>query len=99
MKAKDFYRKALDNLDRAERQFRNAGRYDALTNVYFNKAWSHLGLNENDQACLDFDHTLEAYNENVLRNPMAKPSFPSRFSSLPESIAFAKKEARCPMPS
>lgn len=40
-KASDFYRRALTYYQRAEQEHRKAEKYDALTNVYFNMAWSH----------------------------------------------------------
>ena len=94
-KANDFYRKALEYYNQAVPQLRDSGRYDALTNVYFNMAWVHLALGEKDQACSDFDRTLQAYTENVQRTPSAKPSFPARFSSFPEALAYERQRAGC----
>lgn len=36
----------------------STGRYDQLTNVYYNMAWTHLALGEQAKACEDFDHTF-----------------------------------------
>ena len=96
VKATDFYGKALESYERAVPKLREAGRYDALTNVYFNMAWSHRALEATAQACADFDHTVEAYTENMKRNPSAKSHVPAGFSSLPDAIAHAKQEAGCP---
>ena len=72
-KASEQYSLALENYRRAERQELAAGQYDALTNVYFNMAWSNLALGARDEACTDFDKSLQAYNENMRRNPTAHP--------------------------
>ena len=95
-KAKDFYRSALENYRRAETDHRDAGQYDALTNVYINMAFSHQALGETAQACADFDRAVEAYRENMHRNPDARPIIPARFKDLPESVESAKQQAGCP---
>src|SRR5205823_4625559 len=40
-KASEFYRKAITHYEQAAIQKQQAGEYGALTNVYFNMAWSH----------------------------------------------------------
>jgi tetratricopeptide (TPR) repeat protein len=94
-KANEFYGKALEFYNQAAPQLRNAGHYDALTNVYVNMAWVHLALGQKEQACTDFDHTLEAYTQNMEHTPSAKPNFPARFSSLPEALAYERRRAGC----
>jgi len=94
-KANEFYRRALEYYSRAAAELKQSGPYDALTNVYFNMAWVHLALGQHDQACDDFDRTLQAYEENVRRNPSAKQNFPAQFASLPESLASARQQTGC----
>jgi tetratricopeptide (TPR) repeat protein len=94
-KASEFYRKALTYYERAEREHRQAGKYDALTNVYFNMASSHLRLDERDKACSYYDKTVEAYDENIRRNPGAKPYIPAGSDSFSEFISGAKRKAGC----
>jgi hypothetical protein len=94
-KADEFYRRALDYYSQATTQLKDAGRYDDLTNVYFNMARVHLHFGENDASCSDFDLTYWAYTENMLRNPSAKPYFPGRFSSFPEALAYERQRAGC----
>jgi tetratricopeptide (TPR) repeat protein len=48
-KSSEFYRKALESLELAATQLESAGRYDALTNAYFNTAWAHIALGEKSQ--------------------------------------------------
>src|SRR5262249_9377331 len=43
-KASEFYRTALEHLEQAAQQSQSAGRYDELTNVFYNMAWTHLAL-------------------------------------------------------
>lgn len=94
-KANDFYRKAITYYERAEQEHRRAEKYDALTNVHFNMAWSYLNVNERDKACSYYDKTVEAYDENIRRNPGAKPHIPPGSGSFSEFIASAKRRADC----
>ena len=89
-KSSEYYTKAIGYYQRAEKQDREANRFDALTNVYFNMAWSYLMLEDRTQACSYYDRTLEAYAENIKRNPGAKP-----IGSVPNVVASAKKRAQC----
>jgi hypothetical protein len=59
-------------------------------------ALSHRELGETAQACEDFDRSLQAYQENMRRNPNAKPSIPARFNNLPEALAAVKQQSGCP---
>lgn len=94
-KASEQYSMALENYRRAEQQELAAGKYDALTNVYYNMAWSNLALGARDEACTDFDRSLQAYNENMRRNPTAHPHGAPNSRSLPDTLALAKQQAGC----
>ena len=94
-KAAELYRQALAYYQRAEQQHREAGRYDALTNVYFNMGWSSSVLGERDKACGYYDRTVEAYRENIRRNPSAKPHVPAGAGSVEDYVASAKRDAGC----
>jgi tetratricopeptide (TPR) repeat protein len=94
-KANEFYRRSLDYYSQATTQLKDAGHYDALTNVYYNMARVHLHFGEKDEACSDFDLTYWAYTENMQRNPSAKPNIPARFSSLPEALTYERERAGC----
>jgi tetratricopeptide (TPR) repeat protein len=94
-KANEFYRKAIGYYERAAQEHLKTGKYDALTNVYFNRAWSHVNVNEKDKACGYYDKTVEAYDENIRRNPGAKPYAPPGSGSFSEFIASAKRRAEC----
>jgi tetratricopeptide (TPR) repeat protein len=93
-KASEHYSQALDYFERAAQQHRDAGRYDALTNVYFSMGWSNYMLNQREKACGFYEQTLEAYAENIRRNPTAKPYSPS--GSVPDFVAREKRRAGCP---
>jgi tetratricopeptide (TPR) repeat protein len=94
-KASEQYSMALENYRRAEQQELAASKYDALTNVYYNMAWSNLALGARDEACTDFDRSLQAYNENMHRNPTAHPYGARDSRSLPDTLALAKQQAGC----
>ena len=89
-KAKEHYTKALEYYRVAEAQELAAGKYDALTNSYYNMGWSNLALGARDEACADFDRSLQAYEENMRQNPAAHPQ-----GSVPELLAAGKKKADC----
>jgi tetratricopeptide (TPR) repeat protein len=93
-KASEHYTKALEYYRVAETREIAAGGYDHLTNVYYNMGWSHLALGEKEEACTDFDRALQAYSENMRRNPAAHPQG-SKVGTVPETVAAAKKRAGC----
>lgn len=92
-KASEYYAKAVDSYVRAVDQLRSTNRYDALTNVYFNMAYSYYRLNDRVQACHFYDETLGAYNENIRRNPSATPF--STSGTVADLVAAKKKQAGC----
>jgi tetratricopeptide (TPR) repeat protein len=89
-KAKEHYSKALEYYRVAEAQELAAGKYDALTNLYYNMGWSNLALGARDEACSDFDRSLQAFQENMRREPSAHPQ-----GSVPELLATARSKADC----
>ena len=94
-KASEHYANALEYYRRAELQELAAAKYDALTNVYYNMAWSHLALGAQDEACADFDRTLQAYSENMGRNINVHPNGPRGGGTIPDAVARAKRQAGC----
>jgi len=92
-KASEYYTKAIEYYQRAEKQHREANQFDALTNVYFNMAWSYAMLGNRDNACGYYDRTLEAYAENMKRNPGARPH--SSSGPFRDVVASAKRRAKC----
>jgi tetratricopeptide (TPR) repeat protein len=92
-KASEYYAKALEHYARAADQLRTANRYDALTNVYFNMAHSYYRLDDRAKACRFYDEALGAYNENIRRNPSAKPF--STSGTVADLVAAKKKQAGC----
>jgi tetratricopeptide (TPR) repeat protein len=92
-KSAGYYTKALQNYSRAEAQLRNAQAFGPLTNVYFNMAASYYQLGDKDEACAYFARTLDAYKENVRRNPGARPYSPT--GSVPGLVNSLEKKAGC----
>jgi len=93
-KAAEHYTKALEYYRVAEVREIAAGEYDHLTNTYFNMGLSNAALDEKRQACVDFDRSLQAYEENMRRNPGAQPQG-SNAGDVPHTIAAAKKRTGC----
>lgn len=89
-KASEYYSKALEYYRRAEKQHKDTSRFDALTNLYFNMGWSSLMLDDRKGACAYYDSALEAYSENIKRNPGAKPQ-----GSIPNAVSSEKQRAGC----
>lgn len=92
-KASEYYAKALDYYLRAEEQLRGSEKYDSLSNVYVNMAWSYFMLSDRVRACDFLDKSLEAYSENIRRNPSAKPY--SSSGTFPQSVESKKKYVGC----
>ena len=89
-KASEYYSKALGFYARAEKLHKESRKLDALTNVYFNMAWSYLQLDDRKNACAYYDNAMDAYLENVKENPGARPR-----GSVPEAVSAAKRRAGC----
>lgn len=89
-KASEYYSKAIGFYAQAEKQHKEARRFDALTNVYFNMGWSYLQLDDKKNACAYYDNAMDAYLENVKQNPNAKPK-----GSVPQAVSAAKRRAGC----
>lgn len=92
-KASEYYGQAVEYYSRAVNPLREANRYDQLTNVYFNMAYSYYKLDDRANACRVYDKTLDAYNENIRRTPGAKPFSPS--GTVVDLVAAKKKQAGC----
>ena len=92
-KSSEYYAKALRYYSRAEAQLQQAKKFGPLTNVYFNIATSYYQLGNKEKACAYFDRTLDAYEENVRRNPGARPYSPT--GSVPGLVNSLKKKAGC----
>ena len=92
-KSVEYYSKAIEYYARATGQLREANRFDSLTNVYFNTAWSYYRLDDRSKACSFYDQTLTAYAENIRRNPGVKPF--SSSGTVAELVESKKKQAGC----
>jgi tetratricopeptide (TPR) repeat protein len=92
-KAAEYYTRALGHYARAADRLRGTVHYDELTNVYFNMAYSYLQLNDHIKACHFYDETLAAYQENIRRNPNAKPFSPT--ATVADIVDKQKEQANC----
>jgi tetratricopeptide (TPR) repeat protein len=90
-----YYSRALTYYNIAEERYLRSARFDALTNIYYNMAWTHLGLKQQKEACSAFDKTIEAFNENMRRNPSARPFAPAGAASIPAAVNREKGLAGC----
>jgi tetratricopeptide (TPR) repeat protein len=93
-KSSEYYIKALGHFSNAEPKLKDEKRFDALTNLYFNMAFTSTRLNQKNQACSFYDKASAAYLENIRLNPSAKPIGNSS-GSVPELIQMKKKEVGC----
>lgn len=94
-KSKEYATKALEYYKQAETHHRDAGRFDALTNVYFNMSNSYNMVDDRLNSCRALDQSLEANAENTQRNPSAEVNIPSGYKSYSELVDSAKKLAGC----
>ena len=88
------FAKAIEYLDLAEKPFLDGERFDALTNVYYVLGWTFSRINNREKACLSFDRSMDAYRENIKRNPTAKPKS-GTFATFADAIASAKQQVGC----
>jgi tetratricopeptide (TPR) repeat protein len=93
-KSSEYYTKALSHFSNAEPKLKDEKRFDALTNLYFNMAFTNTRLNQKNQACSFYDKASAAYLENIRLNPNAQPIGNSS-GSVPELIQMKKKEVGC----
>lgn len=89
-KSSEYYSKALEYYAQAEVLFHKTNRFDLLTNVYINMALSSAQLDRREKACAFYAKGLEAYSENIRRNPDAKPQ-----GAVPEFVGTQKKQLGC----
>lgn len=82
------YELAIDRLSRSE-------KYDALTNAHLHLAWLHQQLMQKEEACRNFQKTLDAYALNMQRNPHAKPQTPNSGQSIPDYVQGLMHKAQC----
>lgn len=94
-KSSEFFQRALEYYGQAVQQLKQASKYDALTNVYFNMAWTNYKLDRRDAACIDFTRAVQAHSENVRLNPTAKPYVPPGSGSFAEFIDGQKRRVGC----
>jgi tetratricopeptide (TPR) repeat protein len=93
-KSSEYYNKALGHFSNAESKLKDENRFDALTNLYFNMAFTNTKLNQKNEACSLYDKTNAAYLENIRLNPSARPIGNSS-GSVPELIQINKKQIGC----
>ena len=95
VKSKEYFSKALEYYQLAEKQFRESDKFDELTNMYVYMAWTSIRVGDKQNACAYYDKMLTAYKENIRRNPTAKPHVLPGYSSIEDQIASSKKRVGC----
>lgn len=95
VKSKEYFTKALESYQAAEKQLRDTEKFDELANLYFNMAWTSNRLGDKQNTCAFYDKSLAANNENIRHNPTAKPRFSLGYSSPADEVAALKKRAGC----
>ena len=85
-KAKEYYSQARRFYWRAEPSLKADEIYDALTNLYYNMAYVSFQLDEMELSCGFLKKTLDAYANNIAKNPDAEPNFPPEYDSFESMI-------------
>lgn len=94
-KAAEYLDKALAQYDTAAARYRQAGRFDQLSALYYRQAGVYLLQNQPGKACQAYDQSRQAYAENALRNTAPHPEAPGGYASWHDAIAAAKRQAGC----
>ena len=89
-----YYKKSIDAYLAAASLEIAAERFDVLSNIYLNIARISYDPHDINQSCEFFNKSLDAYTENIRRNPTAQVIVVG-FNSFPELIATRKKNVGC----
>lgn len=91
-KSNEYYERAISYYAKAAQTFRQEQRFDALTNVYFNTAWSYSQTGDRLSACNYYDQTLASHTDQVRNrsNSKAKPD-----QQVPRLVTQKKQENGC----
>lgn len=92
--SKAYYAKAIEFYAKAAEQNIKNNKYDLLTNIYFNTAYSYSQLGDLLKACSYYDMTLAAHTEQVRRNPNARVNGGAE-GGVPEAVAAQKTKNGC----
>ena len=95
VKFEDRFAKAVEYLERSLPLLREAELFDGLTGTYYHLGFALNATGQHDRGCAALDASLEAYHENMARNPTAK-RYTGGSASVPARIAEAKQQLRCP---
>jgi len=88
------YAKAVEYFEHAEPLLRDAGQFDLLTGLYYHQAFALGNTGQQARACASLGQALDAYQENMRRNPTAKPNT-GGFASVPDLIEDGKRRVGC----
>lgn len=99
-KSREYAAKALENFQMVVVQTQKTDKFDELSNLYFQMALaSHMQLHgmpgDVKITCEFYDKSLAAHDENIRRNPTAKPYAPPSYGSFANLIAAEKKRVKC----
>ena len=94
-KAKEYYARAMDLYRRAEPSLVEDKVYDALTNLYYNMAYASFQLSEIEESCTYVKKSLDAYAQNIVQNPDAKPHVPPGYDSFQSLVLESPMNKPC----
>jgi tetratricopeptide (TPR) repeat protein len=89
------YAKAIEYFEKAGAIFLEHKRFDALTNVNMNMAFTYDWMENKEAACRAFDRSLENDRDNLAQNPSATIVLPKAFKTYDEFVAHQKKRSGC----
>jgi tetratricopeptide (TPR) repeat protein len=89
------YAKSIEYFDKAASIFLAQKRFDALTNVNLNKAFTYAQMGDHKAACAAFEESLASARSNLEQNPSARPVIPPGYTSIEDYLTQEKRRHRC----
>jgi len=94
-KSDEYIKKSIVHFNEAESELKQLDQYDLLTNLYYNLAWSYYLLNKIDDSCRYYGLSMDAYEENIHRNPQAIQNVSTGYKSPKEEIEYYINKLGC----
>jgi tetratricopeptide (TPR) repeat protein len=89
------YPKSIEYFDKAGSIFLAQKRFDALTNVNLNKAFTYAQMGDHKAACAAFEESLASARANLEKNPSARPVVPAGYTSIEDYLTQEKRRHHC----
>jgi hypothetical protein len=87
--------KSVEYLDKAAPLLFKEKRYDLLTTASTERGVALMNLGKRDDACASFDQSVSFHDEQMRREPAAKPAVPEGYGSWKEYLSRLQKWAGC----